>query len=902
MKQTLKRLFSFPVNTIVKACLVAWIFGIVGHSCMAADTILPDIPQIDWRDLRQGKLLGRGGFGDVYEGQWKGQDVAIKKLHMHALPNAAIKRDFDAEVQVMWSSQYPRILRLYGVTEASNCAMVMERMQRSLHDLIHSEEEIPDAKRLQIAIDIAQGLASLHGQKIVHRDLKSQNILLDKRDRGKISDFGLAKIRVHTKSNTTLGGASGTVRWSAPEVFSLKPQTTPASDMYSYGMILWELLTRKTPFAEQPNDIMILAAVQGGGREDIPEGCPSVWREVIKGCWEQDPGKRPTASDALARFMSLRPPHRPLWLPEEDPKSPLRVEGYVRQLASQGDWDLVLRSYTPHPVPGYDVGRVEVIFNPEMNAAFKARCEHLQQRRGNPRFAASWRQGRDGEARAEVARRLEFLTEPWQDDDYPDVKLMPLWHGTQRDKLGSLLSAWYGAFGDTDDGYFGKGIYATFEAAYAQKYADKFGPPDLRNGVLIFNWGITYNSCPIIKSDYNQYSKRLTWAPDTPRYDSHFVPVVPLTMVDYIPVFPQEPHQFTEMVFFEASQLLPRYLITLQPSLPNSPLTPMSQVSILLESLRGERKAPVQADQNIEALNKQLEESEKSVAAQMKETKRLRKDARALKKKLEQSQKEASQHIEELKRQLAAAQAEVDNLRGQAPALQHVAPKPAVAFINTSAPVSGYTPPSYGGSSPFSASPYQPSLPPRPSVPLVARGHEAIYERFLNGALLYRPNGDGNDAGMITLPIRALENALEGTFDLSRCGDTGKYLSIATGYRKGKKPENASKVEIWFAPRFLIEKELNGSAAHFKPIMGNWKQEAPVGMFWTWGGDGGLSDYDYLTTESMDNLSKINLYENSEKSALGRACAASAIYSREAGWWYVAHRHVARGFHVHFVN
>jgi serine/threonine protein kinase len=709
MKRSFKPLTSFATSVIAWLCLLVWIFGMAGHS-MAADSILPDIPQIDWRDLTQGKLIGRGGFGDVYEGQWKGQDVAIKRLHMHTLSTEVIKRDFDAEVRVMWNSQYPQILRLYGVTGAGDCAMVMERMQRSLHDLIHSEEEIPDAKRLQIAIDIAQGLASLHGQKIVHRDLKSQNILLDKRNRGKISDFGLAKIRIHTQSFTR--GALGTVRWSAPEVFGLKPRTTPASDMYSYGMILWELVTRKVPFAEQPNDIMILAAVQTGAREDIPDGCHPVWQEMIKECWEQDPEKRPTAPDALARFMSLKPPHRPLWLPEEDSQSPLRAEGYVRQLASQGDWDLVLRSYAHHPVPGYDIGRVEVIFNPSMNVAFEARCKHLQQRQGNPRYAALWQQTPDGGARAEVARRLEDLADPWQDDDYPDVKLMPLWHGTQRDKLGSLLSAGYGAFGDTDDGYFGKGIYATFEAAYAQKYADNFGPPDLRNGVLIFNWGVTYNSRPLIKSDFNQHSKRLNWAPDTAKYDSHFVPVVPLTQVDYVPVLPLEPHQFTEVIFFDASQLLPRYLVTLQPSLPNSP-----------------------------------------------------------------------------------------------------------------------------------------------AIPLIAQGHEAIYQRFLNGALIYRPT-ERSDAGMVRLPIRDLVNPLEGTFDLSRCGDTGDWLSIATGYKKGKKPESARKVEIWIALRFLIEKELDSTAGQFKDIMKYWKPRVPVGLLWTWGDDDVRRDnFDYLVSQDMGHIS-----------------------------------------------
>src|SRR5262249_35837814 len=100
-------------------------------------------------------------------------------------------------------------------------------------------------------------------------------------------------------------------------------------------------------------------------------------------------------------------------------------------------------------------------------------------------------------------------------------------------------------------------------------------------------------------------------------------------------------------------------------------------------------------------------------------------------------------------------------------------------------------------------------------IPLVAKGFEAIYQRFFNGVLVYRPNPD-NDAGMIKLPIAALRNPLEDTFDLSQCGDTGKYLSISTGYRRQVNPANANKVEIWFAPKFLIDKYINSTAGHFK--------------------------------------------------------------------------------------
>ena len=91
----------------------------------------------------------------------------------------------------------------------------------------------------------------------------------------------------------------------------------------------------------------------------------------------------------------------------------------------------------------------------------------------------------------------------------------------------------------------------------------------------------------------------------------------------------------------------------------------------------------------------------------------------------------------------------------------------------------------------------------RASIPQIARGHENIYERFLKGKLVYRPT-EGSDVGKIELPIAALANPLEGTFDLSRCGDAAQYLSINTGIRKVQAPANASKVEIWFTPLFLV--------------------------------------------------------------------------------------------------
>jgi len=144
-------------------------------------------------------------------------------------------------------------------------------------------------------------------------------------------------------------------------------------------------------------------------------------------------------------------------------------------------------------------------------------------------------------------------------------------------------------------------------------------------------------------------------------------------------------------------------------------------------------------------------------------------------------------------------------------------------------------------------------LPIREDLPAIALGNEAIYELFRNGRLLY----EGREIAQIA-NIFNPEN-LEGRFDLSGCGDAGRYLSINTGYRKGKKPENANKVEIWFVPKFLVERDLATTASHFSAIMGQWT--APIGIFWTRGGWDNLSWYDYLCTQEPKNLSNGNLYE-----------------------------------------
>lgn len=140
-------------------------------------------------------------------------------------------------------------------------------------------------------------------------------------------------------------------------------------------------------------------------------------------------------------------------------------------------------------------------------------------------------------------------------------------------------------------------------------------------------------------------------------------------------------------------------------------------------------------------------------------------------------------------------------------------------------------------------------------IPKIARGYEEEYRLFYNGKLIYNPN-NGNPR--IELPIAALANPLEGRFDLSSCGHAGAYLGINTGYRERKREiVNPSTLQIWFVPKFLVERELETTAAHFRPIMSQWT--APVGIFWTWGDWDIWEKFDYLVTSDVNTLSSVSL-------------------------------------------
>ncbi|KAG0238040.1 hypothetical protein BGW42_007594 [Actinomortierella wolfii] len=155
-----------------------------------------------------------------------------------------------------------------------------------------------------IAQGIVRGLDHLHLCDILCYDLKSSNVLLTTHMEAKLCDFGLAAVKVASASKSLLPDLSqnfqGSLRWMAPELLTAFPEYSKASDMYAFGMVLWEMAARCTvPFRKQLDDSVIIQLVKCGERERLPDNTPIEYRQQIEWCWEHDPRKRPQAYDLI---------------------------------------------------------------------------------------------------------------------------------------------------------------------------------------------------------------------------------------------------------------------------------------------------------------------------------------------------------------------------------------------------------------------------------------------------------------------------------------------------------------------------------------------------------------------------------------------------------------------------
>jgi len=211
---------------------------------------------------------------------------------------------FMEELSFLSRLRHDRIIRLYGFVERPYC-LVMEYANRgSLKDLLHSDVAISNKNLLKIAIQIAEGVAYLHSRRIYYRDLKSMNVLITDDFDVKLCDFGVSKCVPDDSGAETVVGSPF---WMAPEVQSMN--YTSKIDVYSYGIILWELWSRKTPYSDisgySVKQIMYKVSNEGL-RPQIPEKCPETMCDLMKKCWDDNPDERPTFKDILEDLEKLK--------------------------------------------------------------------------------------------------------------------------------------------------------------------------------------------------------------------------------------------------------------------------------------------------------------------------------------------------------------------------------------------------------------------------------------------------------------------------------------------------------------------------------------------------------------------------------------------------------------------
>ncbi|XP_022892735.1 probable serine/threonine-protein kinase SIS8 [Olea europaea var. sylvestris] len=255
---------------------------------MKNDPVLSGVAEILWEDLQIGERIGIGSYGEVYRAEWNGTEVAVKKFMNQDISGVALAQ-FRCEVEIMLRLRHPNVVLFMGaVTRPPNLSILTEFLPRgSLFKLLHRLNiQIEEKRRIKMALDVARGMNYLHTSHpiIVHRDLKTPNLLVDKNWVVKVCDFGMSRLQHSTFLSSK--SAAGTAEWMAPEVLR-NEQSNEKSDVYSFGVILWELATLRVPWMEM-NSMQVVGAVgfQGRHLEILPTIDPMV-AEIISDCWNR---------------------------------------------------------------------------------------------------------------------------------------------------------------------------------------------------------------------------------------------------------------------------------------------------------------------------------------------------------------------------------------------------------------------------------------------------------------------------------------------------------------------------------------------------------------------------------------------------------------------------------------
>lgn len=249
-------------------------------------------------------MIGHGVQGDVLKAELKtsqGQQIVAVKINR----NRDEFKNIITEALMMQKLQSPYTIKFFGILECEEniFCIIMPLYPATLSTSLKESPLIPLTQKIRFILDIALGLNQLHEQGYIHCDIKCSNLLLNKNGKIKIADFGLTQ---SLKGQKKVGSPA----YQPPEFFLYeKIYNTKQSDIYSFGVVMWEILTQKTPSFNKMELCQLWAAKQNRKHEILPEDCPLLLKDLISECWNDDPNKRPSAKTiADTLFAALKNP------------------------------------------------------------------------------------------------------------------------------------------------------------------------------------------------------------------------------------------------------------------------------------------------------------------------------------------------------------------------------------------------------------------------------------------------------------------------------------------------------------------------------------------------------------------------------------------------------------------
>ncbi|XP_039344855.1 mitogen-activated protein kinase kinase kinase 13 [Mauremys reevesii] len=246
-----------------------------------------DTWEVPFEEISELQWLGSGAQGAVFLGKFRAEEVAIKK----------VREQNETDIKHLRKLKHPNIIAFKGVCTQAPCyCIIMEYCAHGqLYEVLRAGRKVTPQLLVDWSTGIASGMNYLHLHKIIHRDLKSPNVLVTHTDAVKISDFGTSK---ELSDKSTKMSFAGTVAWMAPEVIRNEPVSEKV-DIWSFGVVLWELLTGEIPYKDVDSSAIIWGVGSNSLHLPVPSTCPDGFKILMKQTWQSKPRNRPSFRQTL---------------------------------------------------------------------------------------------------------------------------------------------------------------------------------------------------------------------------------------------------------------------------------------------------------------------------------------------------------------------------------------------------------------------------------------------------------------------------------------------------------------------------------------------------------------------------------------------------------------------------